>query len=849
MQKTTKMLTEAPWTTMTRNRWADGRVQGVDGSMWLLRAVPLGPVDDARSEEMAGAMAEPLMAAFAELSALSGPIRMTRRATAKAAYRDFKLLLVNMPDWFRPESPFLARAFPSTVIQKRVALLAVRLASKVGGDGGWRAAVDSIVETFLYGGTAVEEFNGDAAEVGAAMDRCGLRKPTEEETLLASAWWNRGEMPDVPYLVHADHLHLFRKVAGAQQAARLVEAGTACDEWPESGDTHTLSFATVTGLDTQFAPALSPAARWMSRLVEAGAVAISLTGKVEPSQVTRDELRRMLKRYQDDLAERYREGKMNRAEQEETEQRLAEVEAFYATGGTPTLMETSTIVAFSGRHERSGYDPTEVGRACGVHLAPMVNLQTRALAETMIASHVRANPHVRDFPCQTVAYSGLPSLSVVGDRDGVLVGFTERDKQPAYMAAMAATDADSLPLGFILGATGSGKSQAGLWLCDQFARERNSRGERRPVMFFDPKTGSDFSAIVHRSGGQVYSLDTLATADGVFDAIRFCPTPEVGVEMASSMLMQVNPWGPNKALWEAPLLRALNYGVNVAGARCTMQALELAEQAGYAESEMVKAVRDVADASPMFRALCGRDPQGQSLAISEGITYIKVGQAHLDLPAPGVTPEQMSLSQRVSTALVRAVAYGSMMAMTERDGVMMLDEFWVFTTAGATEMERIGRLARSQRVFPIGLTQRVSDALNIGLAGYISRGIILPIEDKTEAVAACELFRLDPTPERIARITAKGTLGDGTSDSEAPNWNSMRHLRDPRTRQVLRGSIGIYCDLLGRAVPVEVRLPSEWLAESSTNRLDIEARRAGTQPAAPVIATPSISREELTQGW
>jgi hypothetical protein len=44
------------------------------------------------------------------------------------------------------------------------------------------------------------------------------------------------------------------------------------------------------------------------------------------------------------------------------------------------------------------------------------------------------------------------------------------------------------------------------------------------------------------------------------------------------------------------------------------------------------------------------------------------------------------------------------------------------------------------------------------------------------------------------------------------------------TRTVLRGAVGIYADLSGRAVPVEVKIPEGFLAKASTNPDDIRAR-------------------------
>ncbi|MDA8318015.1 MAG: ATP-binding protein, partial [Actinomycetota bacterium] len=526
-----------------------------------------------------------------------------------------------------------------------------------------------------------------------------------------------------------------------------------------------------------------------------------------------------------DINERLSQGKMERAEQEELYADLDAVESIYATQGPPTLVDCRVLTAFVGRDERFGYALDQIGRSSGLSIVSMVARQEAALAECWLASPVRATPHLHDFPVQTVAASGLPSLSVVGDRDGALVGFTERDRQPAYLSPVAASKGDALPLCVVPGATGSGKSLLAMFLADQFARLPNGLGERTPVVIIDPKVGSDFTAAVTISGGRVASLDDLISADGVYDPMRFSITVDTGVELAASMLMSINPWGTAAFDFETPLVKALSYGAR-AGADCIGVALQVALRDGQVrpqEREMVERVLDLAASSPMFRACVGMEQGGPRLRASQGITLVMVGSAHLDLPEPGAV--EPTLPQRIALALVRMMVFGSAMALNKRRGVIMLDEGWVFLSAGKTEVERLGRLARSQQVLPIFLTQRVTDALNAGLAGYISRGIILPLRDEQEAIAACELFKLEPTPERIGRITANATIGATTAnDVGAPNWASMRALRDPKTRKVLRGTVGIYCDLEDRAVPVEIRIPDEFLAAASTNPEDIERR-------------------------
>lgn len=802
--------------TMLRTRLPDGRLLGVDGSVWLIRRVPLEPVVDAKSVDERMNVFTPLLAAYDELSAMT-PLSVNRRAMARKDYRQTQLLMVNLNRLFNPTghqlAGFLKRSFPAQVTEKRMLFLAVKLASKVGGAGGLKAAIESVTETLTVGGSPLSDYDVDLKKVDAALARCGLTTPTSEELSIANSWWNRGHFPDTVDLPHSDHLHVFSDAKAVRMAD---DAGrTNCHEWPEIPNHRTLTFATLEDFEFDFIPPTDPNAHWATGLLDDEAVAISIRGSIEPAKITRAELRRQRKRYMDDIRERVEQHKMERAEQDEMLQTLEDVEGVYGSnGGSPTLVDASVLVAFDGEVE----DITQAGGNSQANLRIMNFRQRQALAEMMLCSHIRANPNLHDLPSQTVACSGIQSLSTVGDKTGALLGFTERDRQPAYVSPTAASTADGLPIFLNVGGTGSGKSQVLLWKAVQYAEMGG------PQVIIDPKTGSDHSPTVLAAGGQVSSLDDLANSDGVFDPIRFSLRPEVGVEMAASMLSAIDPWGGNAARYEVAVYNALSYGV-ANGAQCVGQALHLAHNAGKATADLVNPVFELADSSPMFRACVGMNPKTKGLRIHDGITYIKVGDSHLDLPEPGAI-SQATLMQRVCLALVRMMVFGSAMALTGRGGAIHLDEAWVFLGAGKSEVERLGRLARSQNVLPELYTQRVSDALKAELTGYISRGLILPIEDATEARAACQLFKLDPTPERMARITAKAEIGDG--ESVAMNWNSMKALRDPNDpeRRVMRGAVGIYADLAGRAVPVEIVLPKNFLALSSTSPEDIKRREA-----------------------
>lgn len=830
------------WPTTLRTALPDGRCIMADpsgkdriSSMSLYHAVPLVPVLDARSTDEVEEAGAVLADAFEELGRLSRAA-VTRRSVAKGSYRDFHLLLVNVPQPYHPPqahplSETLEDQFGGYPTFRRVLLLGTRLIPRINTKNGVGGVVDSVVETLVNSGSPMSDFDEDFETVSAAFARAGLHQPDDSAIRFANSWWNDGRHADTPLLPHPEHLHVFETSDAVRTASHL--GFDTCAAWEDSiSGERTYTMATLSDFDFGFSTTTKqPNAAWVSRLLSVGAAMVSIRGKVEPPKVTREELRRQRKRYIDDINERRQAQKMSRAEQDEMLAMLGEVEAVYAQGGPPTLTEMSTIVALHGRVNDVQRLTTDVP----FELAVMAHRQAAALGESMLCSPARSNPYLKDEPSQMVAYSGIQSLSFVGDRDGALVGWTERDRQPAYLSPTAASNEDVLPLMLVPGATGSGKTYFMQWLAWQLEKIKNRVGDRTPVVMINPKPDSDLSATVLHAGGQVSQLSDLTTADGIFDPIRFSRDPAVGKELAVSLLGDIDPWREGAAYFETDLTRAISHGVD-RGANCVGQALEIAQRDIPDLPEgMVDQIFNVIDAIPQARALVGRDPKGTGLRIADGITLIQVGDGSLNLPEAGT--ERPTLPQRVAMALVRMMVFGSSTAVSSRQGVVMFDEAWVFTQAGKTEMERLGRLARSQEVLPILFTQRVSDALEAGLEGYIGRGLILSIEDAKEARAACQLFRLEPTEERMKRITGKKTKAGRAEGSVAHNWDSLKALIDPRTREVLRGSVGYYIDLSGSAVPVEIVIP-EWFAKiASTNPEDIRRRQQEAEMAEQALLT------------
>ena len=72
-------------------------------------------------------------------------------------------------------------------------------------------------------------------------------------------------------------------------------------------------------------------------------------------------------------------------------------------------------------------------------------------------------------------------------------------------------------------------------------------GEQTPVVLINPKPGQSLRTLVDNAGGDHFRLDELTSADGAVDPLRFASTPDDGLDLAASVLLSINPWGPNKA--------------------------------------------------------------------------------------------------------------------------------------------------------------------------------------------------------------------------------------------------------------------------------------------------------------
>jgi len=836
--------------------YKNGVMRGIDGGMWIYRSVPLYPIAEAKTLQDKVDYFAPLLDAFQGLSEMPTILPTKSRRANKSSYREFHILLVvesrqfRVPKNFNGDPDFLEESFGADLIPQHKLLFGVRLkpsAVKVNGGfiGSIKKSINDIVDSVITGETDISEYAKDIERVSEVLTQAGLLPPSVQDMLDADTWWSPTNNPSVPYLVHGDHLHFMYSMADCMTLQQLSDSPNSnvslsnCATWPTARNgTQTLDrtemyFWGFKDLNMEIGETISvvnDTSHWAADMVSMGAGIISVRGLVEPLTISQHEMKKVKKSLEGDSASRYEAGKEIGIDQEQYyEATMNLVDSLTMKEVWPFVIDTSIVVGVPPMVDPEENHTWGDNASPLVELVPLMNRQEQAWQETMLCSHIRANPHAQALQSETLASSGLNSFSVVGDNTGALVGFTERDHQPAYISSTA-FDEDVMPAVIVAGETGSGKTMLLLWLAVQFAQQKTNTGQKLPVVIIDPKPGSDHSAVVEYYGGKVFSLDTLLNeGDGPFDPLRveveykrkIGKPNDIDVEPASSYLLSIMNSGTRDFRFSQAISGALRTGVEH-GARCIGGAMKLALEHSDRDEER-QAARDVLELakSPIVRACVGMDNDAEVFGISPGLNLIKVGNQKIRLPNVNSSTKDMQVFELEILSLFQMIVMGGAYAVSHDHGVVFFDEAWMFFKAAGSEIDALARLSRSQGVTSFFFTQKVSDATSTAIA-TAPRSLTLHLPDQKEAEAACKIAKLETTPERLARIMASAKImsHDGLLSANA---DSLLALRD-ENNEVIRGAVAIYSDMYNRALPVEITLPDSFLRLASTRPQEVDAR-------------------------
>lgn len=438
---------------------SDGRMRGINGSMWVYFSVPMSAVTDTKDAEYSRAAGDQLDSFFRGLASLASGLN---RRMARPSYRDFQLLWLGIPSWFEPPKHLqtarqLARWFYDQTEQRLELLVGVRLSASTQGQSFFEAC-EGVFETFLTGKTPNGDFDKDFRLIADLAARSGLRPASKKALKWADAWWSHGVPRSVPIVPCEDHMHLFQSAETRREVEKYHDVAD-CSSWQELEGQSAMSFAVAEDFDynNDTVEVGDEFVRFGPELSQQGARVISIRGSVEPAKLTRQELESQARQHKNDADAAAEIGKKTRGEVDQHIRFLEELEDLYAKSkrnAPPTLVDLSMIVGFDGIIE----DVQRI-QAGPVTLLPASNIVSAAWHETMLCSGIDANPIKLELPSTAISYGGLQDRSRVGDEpvgNVALAGFTD-DKQPVWISPTAASHGDTYPYFGLLGATGSGK--------------------------------------------------------------------------------------------------------------------------------------------------------------------------------------------------------------------------------------------------------------------------------------------------------------------------------------------------------------------------------------------------------
>lgn len=775
-------LFTTPWAWRT----ADGMYVGHNGSVWLYRTLDVAPMawEDADTQVDLGS---PLAGLLYELGAQSKDV-----AGIKALSKNREIHLLSVM-WEEPAvvpegtaaglRPFLEETLGFLVTGKAV-VLGVRLwSSQATDDDNFMDRARGLITTgFGEKAPDFHHYDKDRREVEEIMARYGATSaPSRQVRAQMEGWYNNGESPD----------------------ATLYETR----EQILTASLERIEMAAVMAFDRPMMTAPNGMWAMLANNHPAGASVISVRAELQPSTIARSRVRRAERKLVAQIDEERATGDIAREENSQLLDLASTVENFILNGQEPLLANCSIVM---GRRVDADVPETYINALSGllgIEMKPLEHRQLSALDETLPASSKRTNPFLHDLSVSMLAYAGVQSFSDLGDRNGVFIGLSDPEYQTTFLDPAGAPRAN-LPAGMLIaGDSGSGKTFLAQAISVQSALAGNQ------TIFINPKADDSLEGLLDLVPGTMVNLSQVEADGGYFDPWRFTPPTPEGRHTAAEILAQhiLAVLGSRGAAGqgltqdeEIAVIAGVREGAD-RGAQCAAQAISCIDNAHVRDLIAQQA------SDPLFRLGISMKPVDPFT--SDGSLLLVQFDKPLDIPEKGVSPSEMTRSQRLAVAAVRLVTRASleMLAMTD-GGTMVVDEAWMFlqSSQGLAALQSLGRLGRSKAILPIFCTQRVADliAAGVDMESYLSRVVALKLSERVEAEAALKLCGLAPTSERV-------------------DWLRQAGAKYTDDGVLLRGSAGLFRDLKGRHAAIVVGPVPEHVREAfSTNPEDRRRRRA-----------------------
>ncbi|MGI8330895.1 ATP-binding protein [Actinomadura scrupuli] len=815
--------TATMWTTPYAWRTADGIYVGHNGEVWMYRTVRLSPMKWEDPEQQ--------LALAAPLSRLIGDLGGTSRQpigglATLSNNRSIHLVSITWEDLVTPPKDnsealrsYQAGAF-GFLAPKRVLFVGVQLRSslrtkatkKSDGAGSMsmlKAMTELVKESITEDVPDLVPYEKDIELITSIFDRSNAELPTRMEMDQLESWYNLGRGSDAVI---------------EERPTRLVVSGIG-----------ELEMAAVMRFDQPMMP--SPYAQWALDAISHPGDAphvISIRAELEPPNLTRARARRAQRRIMSNMEEERKTQDLEKVELSQTFKQAKEVEDYLANSNQPILANCSFIMG------REVTEATEtylefLGQNYGIQMKALEHRQIQALEETLPCSSVRVNPFLQDVNVPMVSHAGLQSFSNLGDDTGVFGGLIDPDGSPFFIDPLGAPRRNLPPVFGIFGDPGSGKT----FFAQSLAVQAALQG--LPVIFVNPKGGDslygmvDYAQSLGVPAGRV-SMSALEESPGAFDPFRYAP-PLIAAEIANVHILSA--LDDSRDGLTLPERLALGSGLKrgaMNGALCVWDALQYVP--GTEADRLRDLVQQQMEASSMFSLGVAVQPLPR-LDVTQRLTLVDFDR-ELGLP-DGKTPSEYSVSERIALAAVRLVIRASLeILIANRSGLLLVDEAWTFLSQaeGLASLQRISREGRSLNVLPVFLTQRIADVVTKDLESYLSRVLVLKLNEKKEAETALRLCGLQATPSRLAELREFGPL-------------------PPERGKPARWARGIFRDLNGRHAQVVLGpTPPDAAAAYSTNPQDRQkreqtrlAREQAEREAHNAAVLAAAGADDMSGSW
>lgn len=486
----------------------------------------------------------------------------------------------------------------------------------------------------------------------------------------------------------------------------------------------------------------APFYRWIEGAMNLaqGPDAVSVRGQLTPPEKIRTQARRTQRQMLAQIEEDQASGDLERAEFAEARQVAQEFENYIRNLDEPMITHTSMLMARKvGGPGREPYQD-RMRRSFGIRIKPLYQRQLEAWAEFMPTSANRLNPFLKDVSVSMISQSGVQAHSVLGDPAGVYVGLADPDLTLTFLDPFRGSQKGKTPLTAVVGEPGAGKT----WLMQMMARQANLAGI--PVVYINPKgyprETSSLEPTADLAGGRTIRLSDLTQQPGMLDPFGFAD-PADAARIAFQFISSVLTFD-NDEHKQLDLLNGLQDAADD-GVRCVGQALDY-----VADDDLVSLIRKQLR-DPRFALICSPTPVDRG-AVQDAFTLIEFDQP-LEIPSPRKDPGKYEREEKLAVATMRLTTRAALylLANRGRGGMLLVDEAWQLLGVPETEedIERMGRLGRSQRIMTVLGTQKISDLLDKGLEQYISRTFVMAMEDRDEGTAALTLGGFEVTDSRL----------------------------------------------------------------------------------------------------